>query len=311
MPLIAVLCFAPESPWFLVRKGRLDDAERIVMRLESKNSGRDPAAVVAMMLRTIEIENSLTEGASLWSCFKGVDGRRTLVASFMFAAQNWSGLLIGNMVSLLSRSRETQLIPQATYFYTVAGMNADNAFTLGLGTTAVQFVAVICAFWAVTRVGRRTLYLRGVVFQTVLLLIIGIAAAASKSSASFWVQATFLMLIYASYGLTVGPITFTIVAEVSSIKLRAQTCAIARAAYYAIAVPMGYIASYSLNPLAWNLQGMSAFIWFGTALGVLVFVYFLVPETKDRTVRELDILWHRHVPARKFKETVIDKDEDE
>lgn len=190
-------------------------------------------------------------------------------------------------------------------------MNADSSFALGLGTTGIQWVAVATAFWVVTRVGRRRIYLSGVSFQTALLLLIGVLSAASKSSGSFWAQATLLMLIAASYGLTVGPLTFTIVAEVSSIKLRAQTCAIARAAYYVIAVPMGYIVSYSLNPLAWNLQGMSAFIWFGTALGVVVFVYFMVPETKDRTVRELDILWHRHVPARKFKSTVIEQDESE
>lgn len=228
----------------------------------------------------------------------------------MFAAQNWSGLLIGNQVGVYPYT-ESISDTQATYFYTVAGMNADKAFALGLGTSAIQWVAVVLAFWAISRVGRRTLYLRGVTFQTVLLLLIGIVAAASKTSASFWVQATFLMLIFASYGLTVGPITFTIVAEVSSIKLRAQTCAIARAAYYAIAVPMGYITSYSLNPTAWNLQGMSAFIWFGTSLGVLLFVFFMVPETKDRSWRELDVLFHRGIPARKFRKTVVDKDENE
>jgi SP family general alpha glucoside:H+ symporter-like MFS transporter len=78
-----------------------------------------------------------------------------------------------------------------------------------------------------------------------------------------------------------------------------------------MAVPMGYITSYSLNPTAWNLQGKSAFIWFATATGVFIFTYFMVPETKDRSFRELDVLYHRGVPARKFKSTVVDKDEDE
>lgn len=78
MPLIIILSFAPESPWFLVRKGKLEEAERVVKRLESTASGRDPANVVAYMQRTIEIENSLTEGASLASCFKGIDLKRTM-----------------------------------------------------------------------------------------------------------------------------------------------------------------------------------------------------------------------------------------
>jgi len=119
------------------------------------------------------------------------------------------------------------------------------------------------------------------------------------------------MLIFASYGATIGPITFTIVAEVSSVKLRTQTCAIARATYYLFAIPMGYITAYSLNPTAWNLQGKSAFIWFATAVGVFLFAYFMVPETKDRSFRELDVMYHRRVPPRKFRQTVVDKDEDE
>ncbi len=117
--------------------------------------------------------------------------------------------------------------------------------------------------------------------------------------------------MFASYGLTIGPVTFTIVAEVSSIRLRTQTCAVARAGYYAAAVGSGYISAYSLNPLAWNLKGKAAFIWFATAIGVLIFSFCMVPETKDRSYRELDVLYHRGITARKFKTTEVAKDEDE
>lgn len=200
---------------------------------------------------------------------------------------------------------------QATYFFTVAGMSSDLAFSLSMGNTAIQWVAVTAAFFTITVAGRRTLYLWGVGFSTTCLLISGIVAVASNSAASLWIQATCLILIYASYGLTVGPLTFTIVAEVSSVKLRTQTCAVARASYYAVAVGFGYISSYSLNPLAWNMKGKASWIWFATAVCVLVFTYFFVPETKDRSYRELDILYHRHVPARRFRTTKVEADEDE
>jgi SP family general alpha glucoside:H+ symporter-like MFS transporter len=78
VPLIAILSFAPESPWWLVRKGRLEEAEQVIKRLESRKLGREPSGVVAMMQRTIEIENHLTKGASLAACFKGVDLKRTM-----------------------------------------------------------------------------------------------------------------------------------------------------------------------------------------------------------------------------------------
>lgn len=78
VPLIAVLVFAPESPWWYVRKGRLEEAERVIKRLESSRSGRNPAEIVAMMQRTIEIEDRVTEGASYKAVFQGIDLKRTM-----------------------------------------------------------------------------------------------------------------------------------------------------------------------------------------------------------------------------------------
>ena len=50
VPLFLIATFAPDSPWFLVRQGRLEEAERAVKRLGRKTESRDPAQVVAMMV---------------------------------------------------------------------------------------------------------------------------------------------------------------------------------------------------------------------------------------------------------------------
>ena len=200
---------------------------------------------------------------------------------------------------------------QATYFYSIIGLDTNTAFGLGLGTIGMVWVGIVISFWATSRFGRRPLYLSGVVFQSLCMFLIGIIACTSKSSGGYWGQVVLLMFVFFSYGITVGPLTFAIVAEVCSIRLRAKTCASARAFFYALAIPFGYICSYSLNPTAWNLAGKSAFIWLGTGLFMLVFAYYMVPETKDRSWRQLEILWRRGVPARKFKETVVGDAEDE
>lgn len=49
-PLFLIVTFAPESPWFLVRTGRLREAERTVARLGASTEHRDPRQVVAMMV---------------------------------------------------------------------------------------------------------------------------------------------------------------------------------------------------------------------------------------------------------------------
>lgn len=81
IPLIAILYFAPESPWWLVRTGRYEEAQATVKRLEGRTSTRDPADVVAMMKRTIEIETKRTEGSSYAQICQGVDRRRTMSVS--------------------------------------------------------------------------------------------------------------------------------------------------------------------------------------------------------------------------------------
>lgn len=78
VPLLIVLAFCPESPWWLVRKGRIAEAQLVIARLESNKTGRSPADVIAMMQRTIEIEDRHTKGASYAALFKGVDAKRTM-----------------------------------------------------------------------------------------------------------------------------------------------------------------------------------------------------------------------------------------
>lgn len=101
VPLFIILWFAPESPWWLTRKGRLDEAEAVIERLRGGNQ-RPASDVVAEMVRTNEIECAETEGATFIECFKGTEFRRTAIACLMFAYQNFTGNQIGN---------------QATYFF--------------------------------------------------------------------------------------------------------------------------------------------------------------------------------------------------
>lgn len=94
VPLICVLAFAPESPWWFVRKGRYEEAQKVITRLESARSGRNPVEIVAMMQRTIEIEDKKTEGASYSAIFKGIDAKRTLSVDvvLLFVAFRWESI---------------------------------------------------------------------------------------------------------------------------------------------------------------------------------------------------------------------------
>lgn len=86
-----VLCFfAPESPWFLTRKDRLDEAKKSLQRLGDKSEAENNGTL-AMMVHTVKIENETTSGTSYLDCFKGVDLRRTEICCITFAGQVLSG----------------------------------------------------------------------------------------------------------------------------------------------------------------------------------------------------------------------------
>jgi SP family general alpha glucoside:H+ symporter-like MFS transporter len=60
-----------------------------------------------------------------------------------------------------------------------------------------------------------------------------------------------------------------------------------------------------------NLGGKCGYVWAGTGFFCFVVAFFFLPEMKHRSYREIDILFNRKVPARKWKETHVDINDDE
>ena len=93
IPLLIVAIFAPESPWWLVRQGRIDDAVKSLKRLTDQNADPDFDAekTVAMMAHTHELEQEIVSGSSYSDLFKGVDRRRTFIACLVYCSSTLCG----------------------------------------------------------------------------------------------------------------------------------------------------------------------------------------------------------------------------
>ena len=96
-PLLILVFFAPESPWWLIRHGRKDEALRSIERLASKKSS--PQQTLAMMERTVEIEKQMGGSPGLRDLLKGTDLRRTIITCLIYASQNFAGNLIANQAT--------------------------------------------------------------------------------------------------------------------------------------------------------------------------------------------------------------------
>ncbi|KAI5359228.1 putative major facilitator, sugar transporter, major facilitator superfamily [Septoria linicola] len=294
-PLAILIFFSPESPWWLVRKGRLEDAAKSVERLGRKDVMKTPETV-AMMRRVIEMEKTESSPNHI-ELFKGTDLRRTLIVCGVYAAQNLTGNLIAN---------------QAVYFFTQAGVGTNTAFALGLITSALQMIFVMLSWILTTLFGRRSIYLWGSAANCVLLFALGVAASIGQgTNASNLAQASLGLIVSVFFTLGPAPASWVIIGETSAIRLRPLTTGMGRATYYIVEIPCIFLASYMLNPTGGNLGGKCGYVWGGTALVCLVIAYFGLPEMKNRSYREIDIMFKRRIPARQWKKTVIDVNDDE
>lgn len=91
LPIMFVVFFAPESPYFLVRKDRIEEARKMLQRLGSNKTDEEINSQLAMIVHTTKIESTLHEGTSYWDCFRGTDLRRTEIACVTFMGQVLSG----------------------------------------------------------------------------------------------------------------------------------------------------------------------------------------------------------------------------
>lgn len=289
-PLLIGIYFAPESPWWLVRTGRYEEAKKSLLRLTSFKSDPtfDVDETVDMIKHTNELERNLMEGVTFWDCFRGVNLRRTEIVCMLFVAQT----LAGNNFSNYS-----------TYFFEQAGLTGEIPYDFALGQYGLNTIGAFVT-WAFMAwgVGRRKLYLFGLCGLCVTLLTIGFVGLVPKSHKNEASLATGgLMLVWAMfYQFSVGTVAFSLVSEMSSRRLQVKTVAISRIAYNLGAIVSNIITPYMLNPTAWNWGNYAGFFWSGTCFLMIVYHYFRLPEPSGRTFAELDLLFERHIPARKF-----------
>ena len=155
--------------------------------------------------------------------------------------------------------------------------------------------------------GRRTLYLAGQVVLVAVLLVTGFSSLAPKdNSQAQWAIGSMLLIWTFVYDSTVGPVCFSLVTEIPSTRLKTKTVVLSRNTFNVFCIIGNIITPRMLNPTAWNWRAKSGFFWAGTGFLCLVWTYFRVPEPKDRTYAELDLLFEQKVSARKFKSTPVD-----
>jgi MFS transporter, SP family, general alpha glucoside:H+ symporter len=246
---------------------------------------------LAMMIHTNELEIQQTSGTTYWDCFKGVDLRRTELTIGTWLIQQTSG---------------SPMIGWGTYFMLQAGLTSANAYSLGVGQSAMGFVGTVGSWFLMPHFGRRTLYLYGQVAMFIILMILGGLGVPVISSSTGWASGALILILTFVYDFTVGPVCYSLVAELPSTRLRIKTVVLSRNVYNVAGIIIGTLQPRFMNPTAWNWRGKTAFFWGGMNLIGIVWTYFRLPEPKGLTYADLDVLFENKVSARKFRKVEVD-----
>ena len=292
LPILVGTYFAPESPWWLVRKERIDDAKKSLRRLVTPKSGAvNDDETINMMRHTNELEKQMSSGTSYFDCFKGIDRRRTEIVCMVWMIQTLSGAPMTGF---------------STYFFTRAGLPPTKAYDLSIGMYGVAILAHVCALFMMRYIGRRTLYIYGCAFMSATLLVGGIVGTLPNTKGEGWTLGALIVLMTFIYDCTIGPVCYSLVSELSSTRLRIKTVVLARVAYNLVSIVANILMPYMLNPESWDLRGKACYVWAFTAFLSCIWCYFRLPEPKGLTYLEIDVFFQRKVKARRFSKLRVE-----
>lgn len=293
-PVLLVLgaFIIPESPYYLVRKNRIDSATKSLTKLHRSNTWIQVQARLKAIQETVQGEAQTNSGeASFRDCFKGTNWRRTRIVLY---------------ANGLSQMTGATFINNSPYFMVLAGLSATNTAMMVEVGIAMSIFSSILTLWAMARVGRRPIVLSGIGLAAVLFFIMGIAASVPKqSSASLWCVAITLQMVWLSIGPANGP-ALAVAAEVSSVRLRAKTLAIGFFFNYFYSTIWNVVVPYMFNPTEGNLGGLMGWIFFATSVIAFGVMWIELPETKDLSFEQIDRRFEHKVVTRGFTSLAID-----
>lgn len=294
--ILAALPFQPDSPRWLVKKGRVTEATALMAILE--DLPEDSSRVVED-IRKMQVSLAETGKGSLRGLFQKNDERllnRTFLAMFSTFSQQMNGIgIIGFYTT--------------TIYSDLLGLSPITARVLSACTYVFQLGCSFIAFATIDRVGRRALMMFGTIGMGIMFIVVaGTVAHASGSRACAGIAATCVFLIAMFFAIGALGINYLYGTEVAPLAYRVPIYALTTTTLWSF-----NFLVVEVTPLGFASLGYKFFIIFavinlclllpGGNLSFLIFaasgymltegivVYFFFPETQRRSLEDMDAIF--------------------
>ncbi|KAE8151357.1 general substrate transporter [Aspergillus avenaceus] len=277
----------PESPTWYMNKNRRDDAEKALRRIHRSDPSYSPMADLAELEASVQQERKegTVSATAAWRSLvvDPIERRKLLYSCGSLFAQQVNGII---------------------FFYSYGVIFAQSlglaqAFTVALITNILQVVAVGASILVGERIKRRTNLLATTFMMFFAYIIIGSIATHPVTTGPAIAIVVISYIIIVAFNFALGPLAFAYASEVAVGPNRNQIMSCSIVTFFLTTWAISFTAPYLYYDA--NLGAMLAFIYAGTTIITLVYIYFCFGDTTDRSVLEVAMFFRDHIPVRHWR----------
>jgi sugar porter (SP) family MFS transporter len=264
------LMLIPDSPRWLAARGSLEKARKVLERIRRP----DQAAIEIK-----DIQRSVAQQKGHWS--------ELLTPALRPAMTVGIGLAVAQQVTGINT-----IIYYAPTIFRFAGFaSASSAILASVGIGAVNVLFTIVAMSLIDRVGRRPLLLVSLAGMVLGLAVLGLAFVLPQLGGALgWIAVASLTIYVGSFAVGLGPVFWLMLSEIYPLAIRGRAMSVGTLVNWAA----NLMVALSFLTLTHALGKPATFWLYGAvSIGAWLFAYFLVPETKGKTLGQIEAQWRK------------------